>query len=156
MATSGIDFFRVDRSTATRRLLAIAGVLVGLGAIPIGAHLVHRLDEHLGHVLSLVGGALVLIGLILGFGAMAMMIFEDVYVLLREDAVVLHNNGKETTIPWADLASVSVHQHRGFLTFERVEGAPVRWFVGDSAEALCPRIETARLRALHGLFHVRT
>jgi hypothetical protein len=151
MATSGIDFFRVDRSTATRRLLAIAGVLVALGAIPIGAHLMHRIGEHLGHVLSLAGGAFVLSGLILGFGAMAMMIFEDVYVLLREDAVVLHDNGKETTIPWADLAAVSLHQDRGFLMFERVEGEAVRWFVGDGAEALGPRIETARLRALHGL-----
>ena len=151
MATSGIDFFRVDRSKATRQLLSVAGVLVGLGGVAIGAHLVKRLGERLGHLLSLLGGAVVIAGLVLGFGAMAVMIFEDVYVLLRDDGLVLHDNGKETTIAWSNLASVSLADERGFLCFERVDGGPVRWFVGDEAESLRPRIETARLRAIHGL-----
>ncbi len=116
MATVGVDFFRVDRSGATRRLLLIAGLLVSAGMTLIGAHLIHRLDPSLGHVLSLVGGLMVVSGLILGFGAMAMLLFENVYLLIREDGLLCHENGKETTIAWSDLDLVKLDEQR--------EGAP--------------------------------
>lgn len=151
MATPGVDFFRIDRSGPTRRLLAIAGTLVTVGATAIGAHLVHRISPDLGHVVSLAGGVTVVAGLVLGFGAMAMVVFENVYLLIREDGLVCHDNGKETTIVWDALERVVAERGTGFVVFERSDGAPVRWFAGSSAAILRGRVEDARRKALHGL-----
>ena len=151
VATAGVDFFRVDRSGATKRLLIVAGVLVSVGATSIGAHLVSRLEADVGHLVSLLGGLLVISGLILGFGAMAMLLFENVYLLIREDGVLCHENGKETTIGWGDLEQVSVDGTTGFIVFERSTSAAVRWFAGKNAKELHGRLEEARRKALHGL-----
>lgn len=152
MATPGVDFFRIDRSGPTRRLLVIAGSLVAVGATAIGAHLVHRIAPDLGHVVSLAGGVTVVAGLVLGFGAMAMVVFENVYLLIREDGLVCHDNGKETTIVWDALERVVAERGTGFVVFERSDGAPpVRWFAGSSSAILRGRVEDARRKAIHGL-----
>lgn len=153
MATVGVDFFRVDRSGATRRLLLIAGLLVSAGMTLIGAHLIHRLDPSLGHVLSLVGGLMVVSGLILGFGAMAMLLFENVYLLIREDGLLCHENGKETTIAWSELDLVKLDERApGVVVIERKDGEAIRWFAGaSSAKALHAKIEESKRKALHGL-----
>ena len=152
MATAGVDFFRVDRSGATRRLLILAGLLVAVGATSIGAHLVHRLEPDTGHLVSLLGGVTVVAGLILGFGAMAMLLFENVYLLIREDGLLMHENGKETTIAWADLESAALEGASGFVVFRRTAAEPLRWFAGKSAKELHARVEDAKRKALHGLF----
>ena len=151
MATVGIDFFRVDRARAVRRLLVVAAVLVTVGATTIGAHLVQRLSTQTGHLISLVGGATTLCGLILGFGSLAMLLFENVYILFTAEALVLHENGKETKIAWDDLSAVKVADEAGFLVFER-ESAPLRWFVGAPAAEIAGKATEARRKALLGLF----
>jgi hypothetical protein len=152
VATAGVDFFRVDRSGATKRLLIIAGTLVAVGATSIGAHLVSRLGQNLGRLVSLIGGLTVISGLILGFGAMAMLLFENVYLLIREDGVLCHENGKETTIAWGDLEKVTLDGATGFVVFERTSAPPLRWFAGANAKALHGHIEDAKRKALHGLY----
>ncbi len=151
MATPGVDFFRVDRSAATRSLLVGAGSLVTVGATVVGAHLVSRLGADLGHLLSLLGGVMVIAGLVLGFGAMAMLLFENVYLLIRQDGVLCHENGRETTIPWADLEAVSLEEASGVLVFRRRGGEPLRWFAGKTAKEIQGRVEDAKRKALHGL-----
>lgn len=151
MATAGVDFFRVDRSGPTKRVLAVAGVLVTLGATSIGAHLVHRLEPGVAHLVSLAGGLTVAVGLILGFGAMAMLLFENVYLLIREDALVCHENGKETTIAWEDLEAVKLEEKAGVVVIERRDGEPLRWFAGKDARVVHGKIEEAKRKALHGL-----
>jgi hypothetical protein len=153
MATAGRDFFRIDRSGPTKRLLAVAGLLVTVGATAIGAHLVSRLAPDVGHVVSLAGGLTVVVGLILGFGAMAMLVFENVYLLLREEGVVCHDNGKETTIPWAELESVRLEEERGYVVLERKGGEALHWFAGKAAKQIHARIEEAKRKAIHGLLH---
>jgi hypothetical protein len=149
MATAGRDFFRIDRSGPTKRLLALAGLLVTAGATAIGAHLVSRLAPDVGHFVSLGGGLTVVVGLILGFGAMAMLVFENVYLLLREEGVVCHDNGKETTIPWSELESVRLDE--GYVVLERKGGEALRWFAGKAAKQIHGCIEEAKRKALHGL-----
>jgi hypothetical protein len=151
VTTAGVDFFRVDRSGATRRLLIIAGLLVAIGATSIGAHLVSRLTPDLAHLVSLVGGLTVIVGLILGFGAMAMLLFENVYLLIRQDGLLCHENGKETTIAWGELEGVSLEEATGVLVFRRHDAEPVRWFAGKTAKDIHARIEDAKRKALHGL-----
>lgn len=129
----------------------IAGVLVAVGSTTIGAHLVSRLEAGLSRYVSLLGGLITIAGLILGFGAMAMLLFENVYLLIREDGVLCHENGKETTIPWADLEKSTLDGTTGFVVFERKGMDPFRWFAGANVKELHGRVEDARRKALHGL-----
>lgn len=154
MATAGVDFFRVDRSSSTRRLLIVAGMLVTIGATSIGAHLVSRLGAELAHYVSLVGGLAVIVGLILGFGAMAMLLFENVYLLIRADGVLCHENGKEIAIPWNDLVGVRLDGASGFVVLERHDAEAVRWFAGKNAKDVQARVEDAKRKALHGLLNL--
>jgi hypothetical protein len=154
MATAGVDFFRVDRSGPTKRMLAIAGILVTMGATSIGAHLVHRLEPGVAHLVSLAGGLTVAVGLILGFGAMAMLLFENVYLLIREDGLVFHENGKETTIAWDDVEGVRLEEGKGVVVIERRDAEAVRWFAGKDARVVCSKVEEAKRKALHGMLRL--
>ncbi|MCW5816683.1 MAG: hypothetical protein KIT84_37135 [Labilithrix sp.] len=151
MATVGVDFFRVDRSGTTRRLLIVAGGLVTAGATTIGAHLVSNFGEGVARALSLLGGGVTIAGLVLGFGAMAMLLFENVYLLIKEEGLLFHDNGKETTVPWPDLEEAALEADSGFVVFKRKEGSPLRWFAGAAAKNLQTRVEDAKRKALHGL-----
>ena len=131
-------------------MLVLAGVMVAAGATIVGAHLVKRLGDA-GHVVSLFGGLTMLAGLVLGFGAMAMMLFENVYLAFTDDALVLHDNGKETTIPWGDLVAVDVEAKDGVLRLSLRKGQPIRWFVGGAAEKIAGKLEEARRKGAHGL-----
>jgi hypothetical protein len=147
--TAGVDFFRVDRARSVKRLLAVAITMVTVGSSSIGAHLVTRLDEGYAHAISLGGGTMLLAGLVLGFGAMAMLLFENVYLVIQDAGLLLHDNGKETMIAWADLASVRVDQ--GYVVLQRKEGDAVRWFAGKTAKDVSAKVDDARRKALHGL-----
>jgi hypothetical protein len=153
VATPGVDFFRVDRSGSVRRLLVGAGVMVTLGASLIGGHLVSRLAPGLGHLITLIGGLIVISGLIFGFGAMAMILMENVYLLIRPDGLLYHENGNDTVIPWGELSAVSVEPARGVVVLERTGAESVRWFAGKSAKDVSAKVEEARRKALHGLLH---
>ncbi|MBX3189062.1 MAG: hypothetical protein KF819_18720 [Labilithrix sp.] len=151
MPTPGVDFFRIDRAGATTRLLVIAGVMVACGATAVGAHLVHRLPVDVSHLVSLCGGVTVIAGLVLGFGTMAMMLFENVYLAIRDDDLLLHENGRETSVAWDDLVRVDVDARTGVLTLARREGGPIRWYAGKSAKDIASKVEEARRKAAHGL-----
>jgi hypothetical protein len=153
VATPGVDFFRVDRSGAVRRLLTVAGILVSLGASVVGAHLVTRLGDQLGRLLSLAGAATFLVGLVFGFGAMGMLLFENVYLLIGEEGLLCHENGKDTKIAWGDLERVVLGhgKEEGFVLFERRGSETLRWFAGKTAGLVFERVEEAKRKALHGL-----
>ena len=149
-----LDFFRVDRSGPTKRLLALAVVLVCIGMFLIGAHLVSRLESGSSHTITLVGGLLLATGLILGFGAMAMMLFENVYLQIKTDGLLLHENGKETSIAWSDLEAVE--NEMPFVVLKRTGTDPVRWFAGKDAAKVRDQVEEARRKAAHGLLKIET
>lgn len=149
MPTHGVDFFRVDRSSPTKRLLVVAVSMVTLGSTSVGAHLVTRINESLGHTIALAGGVTLLAGLVLGFGAMAMMLFENVYLVIQETGVLLHDNGKETTVPWSELDEVRVDE--GYVVLVRKEADAIRWFAGKGAPDVRAKVDDARRKALHGL-----
>jgi hypothetical protein len=149
VATPGVDFFRVDRSASTRRLLVTAAFLVAAGATAIGAHLVHRIAPEVGHLVSLLGGLATMTGLVLGFGTMAMMLFENVYLAIEKERVCVHENGKDVAIAWDDLAGVAVEEN--VIVLRRGKGEPVRFPAGKSARDVARRIEEAKRKAAHGL-----
>jgi hypothetical protein len=153
MTTPGVDFFRVDRSATTRRLLVSGVCLVTGGATAIGAHLVRRLPESMSHLVSLVGGLAVIAGLVTSFGTLAMMLFENVYMTIRDDGLLVHDNGKETVIAWEELADVVVDAPKGLVELRRPEKEVLRWHAGKAARDVAGRIEEAKRKAAHGLLH---
>lgn len=150
MTTPGVDFFRLDRGRPTKRLLTLAGLFVATGGTVVGAHLMHRLSSSDGALLSLAGGITLMIGLLVGFGTMAMFLFENIWVALRDEGLVLHDNGEETVIAWADLGDVTIDEG-GVLVLGRAEKEAVRWYAGGSAKTIAARIDEARRRGKHGL-----
>lgn len=141
----------MDRSRSTKRRLIIAALLIALGAVSAGAHLVSRLAPVARLGISFAGGAMMLAGLAIGFGTMALLLFENIYLLLREDGIVVHDNGKDTVIAWGDLERVRRDEESGFVVFEPRDAEPIRWFAGASASQIVARVEEARRKALHGL-----
>ncbi len=149
-----LDFFRVDRSGPTKRLLVVAGILVSGGMFLIGAHLVRRLEAGSSHTITLIGGLTLATGLILGFGAMAMMLFENVYLQIKNDGVLLHENGKETEIKWTDIEAIELEST--FIILKRTEGEAVRWFAGKDAGDVKAKVEDARRKAALGILKIET
>ena len=60
------------------------------GASAVGAHLVGRLATDVSHLVSLAGGVSLAAGLVLTFGALAMVLFENVYLAIHEDHLLVH------------------------------------------------------------------
>jgi hypothetical protein len=151
MTTPGVDFFRIDRSAATSRLLATGVLLVTMGATAVGAHLVHRLPEAVSRLVSLVGAAGVIGGLVLAFGSLALMMFENIYLAIKDDGLLVHEDGKETNIGWAELSDVSIDAPKGLVELHRTGKDVIRWHAGKTAKDVAARIEEARRKAAHGL-----
>ena len=152
MTTPGVDFFRIDRSAATSRLLVTGALLVTCGATAVGAHLVHRLPESVSRLISLTGAAAVLGGLVLAFGSLAMMMFEEIHLSIRDDGLLVHEDGKETTITWDELTAVAVDAPNGSVMLHRgYDKEVVRWHAGKTAKHVAARIEEAKRKAAHGL-----
>lgn len=124
--------------------------MVTSGATAVGAHLVHRLPVDISHVVSLAGGVTMIAGLVLAFGALAMMLFENVYLSIRDDGLLVHENGRDTNIPWGELTRV-VLDTKGFVDLCRDGHEPVRWFAGSAAKNVATRVEEAKRKAAHGL-----
>ena len=123
------------------------------GASGVGAHLVRRLPEDVGHIASLVGGLTMAAGLVLTFGALAMVLFENVYLAIHDDHLLVHDNGRETKIPWDELTSVGVDAKQGYVELRRDAKDVLRWHAGTSAKDVAGRIEEAKRKAAHGLLH---
>ena len=151
MTTPGVDFFRVDRSGTTTRLLVIAVIMVSAGASGVGAHLVNRLPADVSHLVSLVGGVTMIAGLVLAFGALAMMLGENVYMLIRDDGLLVHDNARETVIAWAELTKVVVDAPKGIVELRRSGKSPLRWYAGKAAPQVASRIEEAQRKGVHGI-----
>jgi hypothetical protein len=151
VTTPGVDFFRIDRSRSTRRLLVVGAALVTGGASAVGAHLVNRLPAEVSHAVSLAGGLALAAGLVLTFGALAMMLFENVYLAIHPDHLLLHENGRDTRIAWDDLARVTPDVKHGVVELHRAGEEVVRWPAGRSAKDVALRITEAKRKAAHGL-----
>jgi hypothetical protein len=147
VTTAGVDFFRVDRSGITTKLLVSGAVLVATGASAIGAHLMHRLPASVSHLISLAGGIAAIGGLVTAFGALGMMLFENVYMTIRDDGLLIHDNGKETAIPWDELTEVVIVAPKGLVELRRGDDEPLRWFAGSAAKDVGGRIEEAKRKA---------
>jgi len=126
-------------------------IMVALGVSSVGAHLIKRLPESASHTISLVGGATMLVGLVMAFGALAMMLFENVYIAIENERLLFHDNGKEMAVKWDVLEGIEVESKTGILVVKRTEGAALRWYAGKPAADIAGKVREAKRKAMHGL-----
>ena len=143
MTTPGVDFFRVDRSRPTRRVLAFGVTMVAMGGGMIGTHLMHRLSDRVGHWVTVGGGMMLLAGLVMGFGTLAAMLFENVYVSLEDKRVLLHENGREAEIAWDDVESAVANE--GIVVVKKkAADTELVFHAGRAATDIAAKIEEKR------------
>lgn len=123
------------------------------GASAVGAHLVGRMATDVSHLVSLAGGVSLATGLVLTFGALAMVLFENVYLAIHEDHLLVHDNGRETKISWDDLTAVGIDAPRGYVELHRENEEVLRWYAGKSATHVAARIREAKRKSAHGLLN---
>jgi hypothetical protein len=89
-------------------------------------------------------------GLVMAFGAMAMILFENVYLAIKDEGLLLHDDGHDTMIPWEELVDVRVDS-KGFVELRRADQQALRWFAGPSSKDVAARVVEAKRKAAHGL-----
>lgn len=129
--------------------------MIAAGASGVGAHLMHRLRPNVSFAVSLAGGCVMIAGLVLGFGTMATMLFENVYLAIRPEGLLVHDNGNETSIPWDDLTRIEADKEEGYVIIHRTEGEPLRFHAGLAKTDLVARVEDARRKSTIALLRGR-
>ncbi|MCA9586298.1 MAG: hypothetical protein KC657_13155 [Myxococcales bacterium] len=150
-ADAPFEYFRVDRSGGTRRVLAFAACLIAVGATAVGATFVRRVSEVLGQIIALGGGLCVLGGLVIGFGSMAAVVMENAYLALTRRGVVLHTDADERCITWDALKTARADRDAGIVELELDDGELVAWFAGPVCDDIAKRVAEAHRRAIHRL-----
>jgi hypothetical protein len=56
---------------------------------------------------SLVGAGMLVLGLILAFGGLAVLLSRDEYLAVRADGVLFHNASSDAVHLWSDIAKIS-------------------------------------------------
>jgi hypothetical protein len=133
-----------------RRALIVAGVLVTIGPILVGAAFVSRLGTALGHGIAVVGACLVVGGLVYAISNAVSAIQEDRYLAVRKDGILLHSaRDQEMLVPWSDLRSIAAEGMEVVLS--RVDDKVERWTAGGDAGKLAARLEDLRKKAALGI-----
>ncbi len=144
-----LEWFRLDRGGGTLWLLGLGtlGVFVGAGLLG-GAFLTHS-SEALRSV-SIVGAALLLFGLFIAFGGMALLLANDDYLAVRADGILLHRASGDVVVAWDSLRQVRADKRA--LIFEARDGddSPMRIeerYTGASRAQLAAHLESLRRKA---------
>jgi hypothetical protein len=148
-ARAFVEFYRRDMGGTSRRILIPAAIMVFLGAPAVCFGFAVKGSAQ-AHVIALaIGGAMLVLGLLLGFLGMARLIGEDSYVAVAEDGVAVKTKSGETFYSWSDLDSVKTTE-TGLLLNKTESGDGVRVdgdFGGITHEALAARLEDWRRKS---------
>jgi hypothetical protein len=143
-----LEWFRLDRAGGTRWLLGTGalGVFVGAGLLG-GAFLTHSSEGI--RLVSLAGAALLLFGLFVAFGGMALLLANDDYLAVRADGILLHRASADVLVGWDSLTRVRVEDRA--IVLDGGEGAtPVRIeerYTGATRGELAAHLESLRRKA---------
>ncbi len=148
-ARAFVEFYRQDLGGTSRKILIPAAIMVFLGAPAVCFGFAVRGSVQ-AHAIALgVGGAVLVLGLLLGFLGMARLIGEDSYVAVSEDGVAVKTKTGETFYAWSDLDSVK-NTATGLVLNKTESSDAVRvdgHFGGLTHEALATRLEDWRRKS---------
>lgn len=154
MPEGDIEYFRVDRSKKTRRLLTLGAISIALGVSGIAANFFRPLARDISGNITFAGVVLLIFGLVTSFGSMALLAIEDNYVVVRVDALVLHRDGDERVVPWDDIDRIAAEDAELLVCQKR--GDAVRWFMGGTASTIAEHLERRRSQAALGMLRPST
>jgi hypothetical protein len=149
--TELLEWFRVDRSAGTWRLLGTGTVLVFVGATLVACGIFTHSTSDTLRLLTLVGAALLVFGLVTAFGGMTVLLAQDEYLAVRVDAVLVRRTRGEVVLAWSELTGIRCGEAEDTLVFETTsEGAYVlkERYSGVSPSTLAPHLEELRRKAL--------
>ncbi|HWL86610.1 MAG TPA: hypothetical protein VNO21_12455, partial [Polyangiaceae bacterium] len=98
-----LEFYRVDQSGPTKRILipAVALLTVGPPMVLFSA----ALRKFPGSTaIGVVGAALMIAGLVIGFSGLGMLMLDDRYLAVVQGGLLVHLGKEETFIAWEDVA----------------------------------------------------
>jgi hypothetical protein len=148
-----LEWFRVDRSRGTGRLLVFGAALVFVGAslVAWGVLPHHGADEL--RYLTLPGAGLLVVGLIVAIGGMTVLLAHDEYLAVRADGVLVHRASGDVSLDWKDLVTITYDATEEALIFES-RGAPAyvlgERYSGVTGVALAEHLDELRRKAALG------
>lgn len=125
-----IEFYRLDLARATRIILIPAAFLIAFGSLFVcvaAARVTINLDVPR-DLIGFFGAATVLVGLIVGFGGMARLLFREGFVGLTRDGIHVRAETRDEFVPWGDVEKV------------RGEGASLELVLRDAPAVALPTV----------------
>lgn len=105
-----IEFYRLDLSANTRRILIPSATLVTIGFFPVcfaGAHMAMPWGIDVPRdLVGFVGGAIVLVGLVMGFGGMGRLLFREAFVGVTREGLHVRAEGRDEFVNWDELRAI--------------------------------------------------
>lgn len=101
-----LEFYRLDMSSSTKAILIPAASLVTFGSAFVcvaGARISIGFPRD---AVGFFGGAVVLVGLVVGFGGMARLLSHDGFVGVTKEGVHVRAPARDEFIPWDDVSKV--------------------------------------------------
>jgi hypothetical protein len=151
-----VEWYRADPWPRMRRFVLIGPALLTLGSLVVAVSFLTHQPADVRTAATMVGFALVASAALVTTIGMSRMLRDrdDAYVALRTDGVVLRTNGRETLVPWHELAAARWDAARAELVLERDGADEVRTacrFARVSGRELAERIARTKLRAAMNL-----
>jgi hypothetical protein len=140
-----LEFYRVDQSKPTKRILIPAVLLLTVGPpmILVSAALKKFPGSS---AMGVVGAALMIAGLVVGFAGIAMLMLDDRYLAVVEGGVLIHLGKEESFFSWDSLEKI--HAEEGDLVLTVREQDPFRFpFSPDRLAEIASRLEDWRRKA---------
>ncbi|WP_394837654.1 hypothetical protein LVJ94_12165 [Pendulispora rubella] len=104
-----LEFYRVDQSGPTKRILIPALVLLTVGPPMVLFSAAVRKFPH-STAIGVLGAALMIAGLVIGFFGIGMLMFDDRYLAVVEGGLLVHLGNEETFFAWDSLEAI---RHEG-------------------------------------------
>jgi hypothetical protein len=149
-STELLEWFRVDRSRGTWRLLGTGTILVFVGATLVACGIFTHSTSATLRFLTLVGAAFLVFGLVTAFGGMTILLAQDEYLAVRVDAVLVRRTRGEVVLAWADLKGIRCDEANDALVFETTSDAAYvlkERYSGVTPKTLAPHLEELRRKA---------
>ena len=148
-----LEYFRNDQRRDFGRVLARGATLVVIGCALVAWGILHRFTIA-GSVATAAGVLVVASGPLATILGLRALLFEESYLAVRRDGLVIARTGEPTLeVPWDDVAHIVAEA--GGLAIEREGQAPpivvAMKFEGREPAALARHLEAQRRRAAHGL-----